>query len=782
MSSSEAPDQDQSFTTVSASPSDQKPMDRSESDSPVPTAEPEVEDDYDPEADYEPAPNEHRLEPSTKEDEDEYNPEASIAAYDPAGNPSKLDPSKLEPPKLDAFKLEGSKLEGSKLKPPLPASLPKIPAGLPPKPPVRPPPSDDPGSSYKPRPHSKSNSTNALAQAYEEIMEAESNKDPNFTNLPLSDQMPIIIKHLGQRNFRLVTGTSYSDVGPMNYDQVYSYNKPYKNLKDPVPLIPVNEFCRRPDITAPMSSNEEFAYDEFIKRESQYMESQNWDEFPDKLRLFIGNLPANTISKQDLFRIFFQYGEVIQIAIKAGYGFAQFRTAEACYDCIKGELNVPLHNKIMRLDASKPQKLKKPEYGNSRGGRERGGNDNKRQRRNVPECQIYTTGKSSVFFVRKVKKCIQDAHITNEIEDVTHREISEVIGEAAYSGVLGTCVIKEHKCDVQTFETTPDGGIKFDEYSDIEPEVAAELLQKAKANKYGGQIPYQGDQYDNQYNNFNQGPYNNYSGQEGPGPGEYGGPAGKYGGYGADKRRDNRGGRGRFNDRSSYIPGGQNDSYGKMYGNQDPNMYGSPQPQTFSNPGYSPNVPNQQNFGNYGSYGGQYTPQVPNQLPPVGDQSGLIQTLQSMDPASMQNMISLLQQQQQPQSQFQPQPQGHQPQGYQPQGHQGPQGGQGGYGQKGYHGKGNQGQKGYQGLGGRDRNRRGNNQNQPIDYGSGGSSGPSNPPGPNSQVSSLLSQLQAHNNTQAQNNQAQNNNQPQQSQDSSSTQSLMDTLARLSRK
>lgn len=715
--------------------------------------EEEEEEDYDPEVAYDPDSTHEQTsgqvndghEPKQDSDNDDYNPEASVEAV-------------YEPP--------STKTSG-------PPSIPaKPPVGLPPKPAVG-------GSSTFTRDNYRSNRNSnnhlqnhqdVLKQAYEAIMDSEVIKDPNFTSLPQVEQMKIIMSQLEQKNIKLNTGTNYSSVTNMNYDQVYSYNKPSKNLRDPIPLIPVNELCRRPNITAPMSPEEEAAYDEFIKREADYMRTQNWDEFPDKLRLFIGNLPANTISKQDLFRIFSQYGEVIQIAIKAGYGFAQFRTAEACLDCIKGETNVPLHNKIMRLDASKPQKVKRDNGG--RGDRDRGGNvdgGNKRRRRNIADCQIYTTGKSSVFFVRKVKRCIQDAQVTSEIEDVTHRELSEVIGEAAYSGVVGTCVIKEQKCDVQTFESTPDGGIKFDEYSDIEPEVAAEILQKAKMKKYGGQIPpYQRSQYDSQYGgNDSFGNPTAYGGSSYV-PGQSSGHDG-YGsssdGYGGDSRRMGRDrnarGRGRRRnetDRSSYVGRGANSStmpYARGYNNLSTSqMYGSP-PQAYSGqPGYS-----QAGYNNnlYSSYSNQYgQPAAPNfptqqefnspqppltQVPPQqqqipgNDQAGLLLALQNMDPASMQNVISLLQQQQQPQASPQT--------------------------TSGNNASVNK-KRSY---------------NQPIDYGSASSQFSSG--GPNSQVSSLLSQLQSQANSQSQLSQQQSQ---QNEQDSSSTQSLMDTLARLSRK
>ena len=37
------------------------------------------------------------------------------------------------------------------------------------------------------------------------------------------------------------------------------------------------------------------------------------------------------------------------------------------------------------------------------------------------------------------------SQVTIDVEDVTQRNINEVLSEAAYSGVLAACVIKEQK-------------------------------------------------------------------------------------------------------------------------------------------------------------------------------------------------------------------------------------------------------------------------------------------------------------------------------------------------
>lgn len=656
------------------------------------------------------------------EDEDEYDPEKTLRNLEEREERSESNTTAKNEPDTSTKKDKTSNIFKGK------------PAGLPPKPPVN----------AAERSSSK-DAQNKLKEAYNAVMRSEIVKDPNFVNLPQSEQLKLVMQQLKERNVNLSPGISNISLNPnMNYDQVFSYNKPFKNLKNPIPLIPVNEFCKRPNLTSPMTPEEEQDYQEFIKREAHYMTLQNWDEFPDKLRLFIGNLPANTISKQDLFRIFNKYGEVIQIAIKAGYGFAQFRTTEACLDCIRGETNVPLHNKIMRLDASRPQKSKK--QGKTTGnipsrGRDRTlsdskekhirddrsvekTNDAKRQKTSTPDCQIYITGKSSVFFIRKVKKALTASQLTIDVEDITHRDISDVISEAAYSGVLGTCVIKEAKVDVQTFENTPDGGIKFDEYADITPEAASDILSKAKLKKYGNPVlqpyNYQPPLYGsaNSENNDQYGTNRNNSGRY-----DYYDSRSKY----------NR----TSNDGNSRIRGARQNSWNNLYQNS-PNTnpaisYGNPQPL------------------NYGGQNMSYRQNSPPAVPTVpavetNSQATLLQTLQNMDPASVQNVISLLQQQQAQQQQQQPLPQTQFNSPIPTYGYQ-----------------------------------------QPLNYGL-----PVPPPPqnhiqpPSGHVNTLLSQLQ---NSQPNYNpvpqvpvQQPQNQQPMQSPLQNSTQSLMETLARLSRK
>lgn len=571
-----------------------------------------------------------QVEDSNKLDSENYKPEASINDeddYDP-----ELDQKPVGPPSLPS----------------------RPPTGLPPK----------PAQTAKSVPSTtlisnQGEMAKALRDAYNAFMHSDFTNDPEFLQLPQEEQVRSIQELLSERGI---------DLSKINFDQVYSYNKPFKQLKDPIPLVPVSEFCRRPNITVPLTPDEEKEYEEFIERENYYMNLQNWDEFPDKLRLFVGNLPANTVSKQDLFRIFNKYGEVIQIAIKAGYGFVQFRTGEACLECVKGETDVPIHNKVLRLDASKPQKSRRPghpEVNNpnlSSRGRERPNAEEPvpKRRKGDFDCIVYTTGKSSVFFIRQVKKAFAKCQVLIETEDVTQKNINEVLSEAAYAGYLGACVIKEHKVDVQTYEEQPNGGIKFDEYADIDPEEAAEVMSKAKLNKYGGNPPPYYPPDTNYFENVQD--RGNRQHDRDRNRGNFG--------------RNNRRGKGKHGHQNN--PGYVHNNYDRHRNNYTQQLWPNlSQQQLFLPHQQQPygQIPQTQfsQFSQLPQTQGQFTPspygfQQPHQQPVYNqysspqppslnlNQPNLAQALQSLNADQVQSMINLLQQQQQPVQQGMPSP------------------------------------------------------------------------------------------------------------------------------
>lgn len=516
--------------------------------------------------------------------------------------------------------------------------------------------------------HQPQDSSVKLKEAYEAIMQSDVVKDPLFTSMSPEDQMNTIQRLLQERNISLPQLDTPAIDPDMNYDQVYSYNKPFKNIKDPIPLVPVGKFCRRPNITVPMSRTERAEYESFLSREAQYSGYGSLDDLPENLRLFIGNLPANTITKEDLFRIFSKYGEVLQISIKAGYGFIQYRTAEACSASIKGETNVPLHNKYMRLAASKSQKSRAP----GPRGREREGefgDDREPKRRRTTDCQLIRNEETSGPLFSEVEAVFRRADISYNIVDASGKNVSDEVREAAYSGVIGACVVKDSRVDLQIFEETADGGIKFDEYLGVEPDTVLDVIGKARASRHPPppppRDPYQNDRRRDSRRS------DSYHGSAHPSRG--------------DNRNSGRHPSWQRSDREWSQPSrppqrnqwSRHDNRGYNEPSYPPNQYGGPQnynqdfgPQRGYNQGYPPNsgygqqmppgppqgyqnsgYPPQQGYQGY--QGGPPPMGPPQNFSQPGGYNGpqqkadpaLLQTLQNLDPSAMQNVISLLQQQ-----------------------------------------------------------------------------------------------------------------------------------------
>ncbi|GMM37423.1 Nab3 protein [Saccharomycopsis crataegensis] len=326
-----------------------------------------------------------------------------------------------------------------------------------------------------------------------------------------------------------------------------------------------NKSCKRPSLKDPMNYQELEEYGNFVRNELEYLTAGNWDKMPPGSRMFIGNLPVSSVTKQILWRIFKQYGEVVQITIKSNYGFCQFKTAEECANAIKGESSVPLHGKMMLLEVSKPQKSKSSttedrhhisnphshpasrintrtknggsEYiplsskranshhstydqraGNSKRSKYDGSSSNisvtkggyynsKNNFRPGTECQVYVKHAADPKLVSFLLSRLSSAGLSVNKTDISPQmSLKSLINDAAYSGVYGIIVVhRDGNLDVQTFEKTDDGGVKFDEYQAVSVDVAVELFMRSRgSNSRNG-----GDHGQNNYRH----PNNNRRGQ-----------------------------------------------------------------------------------------------------------------------------------------------------------------------------------------------------------------------------------------------------------------------------
>ncbi|RUS15299.1 hypothetical protein BC937DRAFT_92634 [Endogone sp. FLAS-F59071] len=78
-----------------------------------------------------------------------------------------------------------------------------------------------------------------------------------------------------------------------------------------------------------------------------YRKDIDWDALPPESRMFVGNLHGERVTKRDLHQVFDQYGEILEIALKATYGFVQFDSAEACARAVEAENGKPVKGVLL---------------------------------------------------------------------------------------------------------------------------------------------------------------------------------------------------------------------------------------------------------------------------------------------------------------------------------------------------------------------------------------------------------------------------------------------------
>lgn len=307
-----------------------------------------------------------------------------------------------------------------------------------------------------------------LQEAYEAVMQSEIVRLDHFAQLSKENQMEVIQELLREKQISLPGSETVSNTN-IQANQIASEQ---------------NNASGRPYLDLPMTDEEKQAYENFLIAESEFLSSGQ--DLPGESRLFVGNLPTKLVKKEDLFRIFSRYGDLLEISIKAGFGFAQFKTNEACAACKKGEAEIPLYDRILRLDFSHGRKSAQEVLANVARGRERSAEDGdqesdpKRAKTNIVDVYILVTDQAKGMFVNEVEETLQNDDLTYSQKDIGNEDPAEEIREAAYLGVVGVCVIKDAKVDLQIFEETGDGGVKFDEYLDIDPSAACEIISNGK--------------------------------------------------------------------------------------------------------------------------------------------------------------------------------------------------------------------------------------------------------------------------------------------------------------
>ncbi|TID14441.1 rna-binding protein [Venturia nashicola] len=127
------------------------------------------------------------------------------------------------------------------------------------------------------------------------------------------------------------------------------------------------------DEEVPLDPHIQRLYDQFLTFERQNVADGQWDKFAVGSRLFIGNLTTEKVSKKDLYRRFYKYGQLAQISLKQAYGFVQFLDAETCHRALTAEQGQKMRGREMHLEISKPQKntRARDSMGDNRGTRRR---------------------------------------------------------------------------------------------------------------------------------------------------------------------------------------------------------------------------------------------------------------------------------------------------------------------------------------------------------------------------------------------------------------------------
>lgn len=97
------------------------------------------------------------------------------------------------------------------------------------------------------------------------------------------------------------------------------------------------------------------AYEQFLVDEKRIMGNTAPHEFEPGSRLFVGNLSIETTSKREIFFIFKKYGKLAQVSLKSTYGFVQFLTGRECKNAMEGEQGIEVGGRKFHLEVSKPQ-------------------------------------------------------------------------------------------------------------------------------------------------------------------------------------------------------------------------------------------------------------------------------------------------------------------------------------------------------------------------------------------------------------------------------------------
>lgn len=316
-------------------------------------------------------------------------------------------------------------------------------------------------------------------------------QDPTFETLSPTDKSTVLLQAYNNAHSTSITGNQVN----LNFAATTSYNKNKLRPRDePQPTVPINPYCHRPDISKSMSSLEYDQWKQFLENEDRFSKEYNCMVFPSGSRLFVGNLAVNTLKQQDVWRVFRPYGKIAAVNMKQGFGFVQFTDDSDCTEAIKGEIHVPLHNRLMELQVSKTHERHKEMKAE---GLDPTKTETDRQQHQQqqhepvklikPEILILLTQSPSPSFNSLLVNTFQESDIECQIKHVETDadEIDqEIVSQAAYGGKTGIVITRpEEVVDLMLFSkeelkddsgdvASKNGAIRFDNYESISMESA----------------------------------------------------------------------------------------------------------------------------------------------------------------------------------------------------------------------------------------------------------------------------------------------------------------------
>ncbi|KAH3745300.1 heterogeneous nuclear ribonucleoprotein C1/C2 [Pelomyxa schiedti] len=176
-------------------------------------------------------------------------------------------------------------------------------------------------------------------------------------------------------------------------------------------------------------------------------------------RIFLGNLPSERTSKQELNDIFSRYGRILEIVIRKSFGFVQFERASSAQAAIDGENGRLIgHCKLdINLADSRPRRRRDNSRSRSPPSRSPPSRHSSPPRNadvqanQIPISQIFYVGPSQRSYASKVEGLLKDeVGFSSEIKLMERQSIRAALQHSQSEGVRYVMVLGRENVDRRT--------------------------------------------------------------------------------------------------------------------------------------------------------------------------------------------------------------------------------------------------------------------------------------------------------------------------------------------